>query len=148
MLSKVTGVARLATDVELRYLPNGTAIANLNLVNSSKRKNAQGAQVEDTCFINATVFGKLSEIANQYLKKGSQIYFMGELKQDSWTAQDGAKKSKHSIVIESFEMLGSKEQTTQSTATPTTNENENISTQKEKIDDVPEIDIDEDDIPF
>jgi len=112
MLSKVTGVARLTKDVEVRHSNSGTAIASISLVNSNKRKNANGEQVEDTCFINAVCFGKLAEIAEKWLSKGTQIYFIGDLRQESWTDKDGNKRSNHTITIESFEMLGGKDQPT------------------------------------
>lgn len=144
MLSKVTGVARLTKEVEIRYSSSGTAIASLSLVNSNKRKNANGEQIEDTCFINAVCFGKLAEIAEKYLKKGLQIYYVGELKQDNWTDKDGNKKSNHSIAIESFEMLGSKDQST--------SQHQENDKQETAPQEVPEIDINDDDdssyIPF
>lgn len=107
-LSKVIGVYRLTQDVELKYLPSGSAVAKLHLVNSSKYKAQDGTQKEDTCFIDGTVFGKLAEVANQYLKKGSKVYVIADLKQDNWTANDGQNKSKHTLKIDSFEMLDSK----------------------------------------
>ena len=152
MLSKVIGVARLTKEVEVRYSSSGTAIASLSLVNSNKRKNANGEQVEDVCFINATCFSKLAEIAEKWLSKGSQIYYIGELKQDNWVDKDGNKKSNHTIVLDSFEMLSSNSNTPQSTDTPQNNQTQDYSTQKQenelKNESVPEIDIDDDEIPF
>jgi len=110
MLAKLNGVFRLSRDVELRYLPSGAALAKLSLVNSSKYKTQSGEQKEESCFIDATVFGKLAEVANNYLHKGSKLYVVGELKQETWQTQDGQNRSKHSIKIDSFEMLDSKPQ--------------------------------------
>ena len=107
-LGKVNGVYRLSQDVELRYLASGTALAKLNLVNSSKYKTQSGEQKEETCFIDGTVFGKLGEVANQYLKKGSKVWIDAELKQDTWTTQEGQNRSKHTLKINGFEMLDSK----------------------------------------
>lgn len=106
-LGKVLGVYRLTQDVELRYLPSGSAVAKLKLVNSSKYKSASGEQKEDTCFIDGTIFGKMAEIANQYLVKGSKIFVNAELKQETWE-KDGQKQSRHSLKIDSFEMIDSK----------------------------------------
>lgn len=145
MLSKVTGVARLTRDVEIRYSSSGTAIASLSLVNSNKRKNANGEQIEDTCFINAVCFGKLAEIAEKWLSRGSQIYYIGELKQDNWTDKDGNKRSSHTITIESFEMLGSKDQ---STSQHQENDKQETAPREVAQSSIPEIDLDEENIPF
>ena len=72
MLPKINGVFRLSRDIELRYLDSGGSLANIGLVSSEKYK-----EKEDTCFIDAVAFGKLGEIMNQYLRKGSQIYITG-----------------------------------------------------------------------
>lgn len=135
-LGKAIGVYRLSRDVELRYLPSGQAVAKLGLVNSSKYKTQSGEQKEDTCFIDGSVFGKLAEVANQYLKKGSKIFIDAELKQDIWTGQDGSNQSRHTLKINSFEMLDSKQ---------ATQENHNQTSSYNKV---PEIDVYEDQIPF
>lgn len=108
MLAKVVGVARLTRDVELRYLPSGQGVAKLGLVMSKKYKTQAGEQKEDVCFIDGSVFGRLSEIANQYLRKGSKIYIDAELKFEQWTDQSGGNRSKHILNINQFEMLDSK----------------------------------------
>lgn len=144
-LAKVNGVYRLTQDVESRYLANGTALAKLNLVNSAKYKTQSGEQKEDTCFIDGTVFGKLGEVANQYLKKGSKIWIDAELKQETWTTQDGTNRSKHTLKINGFEMLDSKSDsqgqgnTQQRPEPPIVYERQNT---------IPEIDISEEDFPF
>ena len=104
-LSKVIGVYRLTQDVELKYLPSGSALAKLNLVNGSKYKAQDGTQKEESCFIEGVVFARLAEVANQYLHKGSKIYVVAELKQDTWTDNDGKNRSKHSLKIDSFEII-------------------------------------------
>lgn len=144
-LSKVVGVYRLVQDVSLRYLPSGIAVAKLNLVNSSKYKTQDGTQKEDICFIEGTVFGKLAEIANQYLKKGSKIYVVAELKQDTWQDQNGQNRSKHSLKIDSFEMLDSKPNDNQGQRSQAQNNYQPKQHQQE----VPEMDLDDDpSIPF
>ena len=110
MLSKVNGVFRIASEIELKYLPSGSAVAKVNLVNSSKYKTQSGEQKEDVCFINGTVFGKQAEVLNQYCHKGSKLFVTGQLKQDTWSDQQGNKRSAHSIKIDSFEFLDSKPQ--------------------------------------
>jgi len=110
MLPRINAVMRISQDIELRYLPSGAAVAKLNLVSSSKYKTATGEQKEETCFIEGAVFGKPAEVINQYCKKGSKLYIMGDLKLDTWQDQNGQKRSKHTIKIDSFEFLDSKPQ--------------------------------------
>ncbi len=143
-LSKVIGVYRLSQDVELRYIPSGSAVAKLNLVNSSKYKTQTGEQREDTCFIDGIVFSKLAEVANQYLRKGSKIYVVAELKQETWQDQNGQNRSKHSLKIDSFEMLDSKSNDNQEQAR---SQSQNNYQPKQHQQEVPEIDI-SDEVPF
>jgi single-strand DNA-binding protein len=75
-----------------------------------KFKSATGEQKEETMFIDITFFGRTAEIANQYLRKGSKVLVDGRLKLDQWTAQDGSKRSKHSITVENLQMLGSRDE--------------------------------------
>ena len=138
-LSKVIGVYRLTQDVELKYLPSGSALAKLNLVNGSKYKAQDGTQKEENCFVEGVVFGRLAEVANQYLHKGSKIYVVAELKQDTWTDNEGKNRSKHSLKIDSFEMLDSKP----------SGEQKPYQKQENKLltNELPEIDMD-DTVPF
>ena len=143
-LSKVIGVYRLTQDVELKYLPSGSALAKLNLVNRSKYKAQDGTQKEENCFIEGVVFARLAEVANQYLHKGSKIYVVAELKQDTWTDNEGKNRSKHSLKIDSFEMLDSKPNDGKS------QQSQPKQYQKQVVN-IPEIDIDMEDnseVPF
>lgn len=117
MLIQINTISRIAKDIELRYLSNGTALAKLSLVNS-KKYTSNNEQKEDTCFIDATAFGKTAEVINQYCKKGDRIFIVGELKQENWTAQDGSNRSKHSISIESIEFIEKKDSDTVKTPPP------------------------------
>ena len=146
MLSKVIGIYRIASDIEMKFLPSGSAVAKVNLVNSSKYKTQSGEQKEDTCFIYGSVFGKQAEILNTYCQKGSKIYIVGELKQDTWKDNQGQKRSVHSIKIDSFEFLDSKPQTSSKPHqnAPSCYTQQNGQGNQE----LPEIDIDEDSIPF
>ena len=112
MLMNVTGVVRLARDVEVRYTQGGSAIANFSVVSSEKYKTQGGEQKEKTTFIDCTAFSRLGEICNQYLRKGSQIFIIGKLSLDQWE-KDGHKRSKHSIVLDKMQMLGTKDDAAQ-----------------------------------
>lgn len=110
MFNKVIMVGNLTRDVELRYLNSGSALATFGLASNRKYKKADGMQVDDTCFIDVTLFGRTAEIANQYLKKGSKVLIEGRLNFETWTDQQGGKRSKHSIVAESMQMLDTRQQ--------------------------------------
>ena len=154
MLPKINGVFRLSKDPEQRYTQSGSSIVSLSLVSSEKYKDK-----EDTCFIDAVVFGALGDkVVMTYLKKGSQINISGKLKQDSWTNNEGQKMSKHSVTIEGIELLGNKDKTQTGTnheapaqghysqpRQSTTQNHENESSGQSSF---PEIDISEDEIPF
>lgn len=148
-LGKVLGVYRLSGDIELKHLPSGAAVAKLQLVNSSKFKSASGEQREETCFISGTIFGKMAEIANQYLKKGSKIFVNAELKQETWE-KDGVKQSRHLLKIDSFEMLDSKldNQGQTQRQEPLVVYDGDYQSKPNVEQKIPEIDIEEDDIPF
>ena len=111
MFNKVILVGNLTRDVELRYLPSGAALARLNLATNRRYKKQDGTQAEEVCFIDVNLFGRTDEVANQYLKKGSQVLIEGRLVLESWTDNTGAKRTKHSITAESMQMLGQRQST-------------------------------------
>lgn len=143
MLAKVSGVFRLAQDVELKYLPSGAAVAKINLVNGTKYKTQSGEQKEETCFIEGVTFGKPAEVMNQYLSKGSKVFITGDLSMDSWSDQQGNRRTKHKIKIDGFEFLDGKPQGDAPKKAPKV---EVYDKQGAKQYDVPE--IDESEIPF
>lgn len=108
MFNKIVLVGNLTRDLELRYIPSGSAICSTAIATSRKFKKQDGTMSDDTCFIDITFFGRTAEVANQYLKKGSKILVEGRLKFDQWSDQNGNKRSKHSVVVESMVMLDSK----------------------------------------
>ena len=108
MFNKVIMAGNLTRDVEIRYLPNGSAVSNTAIAVSRKFTAQNGEKKEETCFIDITFFGRSAEIANQYLKRGSKVLVEGRLDFDQWTDQNGQKRSKHSIVVEAMQMLDSK----------------------------------------
>ena len=109
MFNKIIILGNLTRDIELRYLPSGTALANTAIATSRKFKDKAGENQEETCFVDLTIFGKTAEVANQYLGRGSKVLIEGRLKFEQWTDKDGGKKSKHKVAVESLKMLGTKE---------------------------------------
>ncbi|MDQ7046221.1 MAG: single-stranded DNA-binding protein [Sulfurovum sp.] len=110
MYNKIILAGNLTRDIEIRYTQSGAAIGNTAIATSRKFKSATGEQKEEVLFVDLTFFGRTAEIANQYLRKGSKVLVDGRLKLDQWTAQDGSKRSKHSVTVENLQMLGSKDE--------------------------------------
>lgn len=112
-INKVTLIGTLGRDPEVRYMPNDNAVANINLATDESYNDKQtGQKVEQTEWHRLTVYGKLAEIAQQYLKKGSKAYFEGKLKTREWE-KDGVKRYTTEIVVNDMVMLDSKPQTQQ-----------------------------------
>jgi single-strand DNA-binding protein len=156
MFNKVIIVGNLTRDLELRYTPTGTAVGSCGIASTRKFKSGD-QQKEEVLFVDITFFGRTAEIANQYLRKGSKVLVEGRLKLDSWTDQNGAKRSKHSVVVENMTMLDSKgegsrsESYNQQQNQASYNENQQVNKQTpqsmQKEDDIPSYDIDKDEIP-
>lgn len=115
-LNKVMLIGRLTRDVEVRTFSNGGKVAKFGFaVTGSRKKNAQTGKWEDEpCFLDVELFnrgefGKLADTAEQYLSKGKQIFLEGKLTLQSWTSQDGQKKSKIVVVGEYMQFLDSRE---------------------------------------
>ena len=108
MYNKVVLVGNLTRDVEVRYSQGGAAIGKVGIATSHKWKSQTGEQKEEVMFIDLTFFGRVAEIANQYLRKGSKVLIDGRLVLEQWTAQDGSNRSKHSLRVETFKFLDSK----------------------------------------
>jgi len=110
MYNKVILQGNLTRDVEIRYTPSGTAVGNTGIAVNRRFKAANGEQREETLFIDLTLFGRTAEIAHQYLRKGRSVLVDGRLTLEQWTAQDGTKRSKHSVTVENLQMLGGKDE--------------------------------------
>lgn len=127
MYNKVILVGNLTRDIEVRYSQAGLAISNTAIATSRKFKTQSGEQKEEVCFTDITFFGRSAEVAKQYLHKGSKILVEGRLVFDQWVDQNGQKRSKHSVAVETMQMLDSKNNNSdaphvsdENTATPNT----------------------------
>jgi len=108
-LNKVLLIGRLTADPEVRYTASGLNIASLRLAVNNYRKGPDGNRVEETCFIDATAFGKTGELAQQYLKKGRQVFVEGHLRFEQWDDKNtGQKRSKHTVTVDSLQFLDSR----------------------------------------
>ena len=173
MYNKVIMIGNLTRDIELKYIPSGAAIAKGAIATSHKYKTQTGEQKEEVCFLDFNVFGKSAEILNQYVRKGSKVMLEGRLVLEQWVDQNGGNRSKHSLRVETFKFLDSKADsmgggnnnynqapqqqyqapqqqnaTTQQPAYNNYNNNAQQGGMVQEPQNIPEINIDEDEIPF
>jgi len=148
MFNKVILIGNLTRDVELRYTPNGTAIAKFGLAtNRTYKDSVTGENKQEVMFIDITVFGRSAEIANQYLAKGRRVLIEGRLVLENWVDNNGQKRSKHSIVAEKIQFMDSVENKNTKTQNPT--ENPNKATKQNTAESTQEPDINvEEEFPF
>jgi single-strand DNA-binding protein len=105
-VNKVILVGNIGQDPEVRYMPNGNAVANLSLATSESWKDQQGQMQERTEWHRLTMYRRLAEIAGEYLRKGSQIYVEGKLQTRKWQDQQGQDKYTTEIIVDQMQMLG------------------------------------------
>ena len=105
-LNKVFLMGNLTRDPELRYTSGGTSVCTLRLAVNRRFTTRQGENRDETLFIDVTVWGKQAEVCSQYLSKGRPIFIEGRLRQDTWTTNDGQKRSKIGVVADNFQFLG------------------------------------------
>jgi single-strand DNA-binding protein len=104
--NRVILMGNITRDVELKYLQSGTAVTEVGLAVNDRRKDAKTGQwVDETTFVDVTMWGRTAEIAGEYLSKGSSVLVEGRLKLDQWET-DGQKRSKLRVVCENLRMLG------------------------------------------
>jgi single-strand DNA-binding protein len=108
MLNKAQIIGHLGRDPELRYTPEGMAVANLAVATNETWKDKDGERQERTEWHRIVLFGKPAEIAGEYLRKGSLAYFEGRLQTRKWQGQDGQDRYTTEIVAERLRMLGGK----------------------------------------
>jgi single-strand DNA-binding protein len=108
-VNKVILVGNLGRDPETRYSADGAAIANVSVATTRRYKDAAGQQQEETEWHRVVFFGRLAEIAGEYLRKGRPVYVEGRLRTRKWTDKEGIEKYTTEIVAENMQMLGSRE---------------------------------------
>ena len=109
-VNKVILIGNCGRDPEVRYTPSGTAICNVSVATSSRRKDkTSGESIEDTQWHRVTFYDRLAEIAGEYLKKGKPVYIEGRLKYGKYTDKDGIERNTVDIVAEQMQMLGGRE---------------------------------------
>src|SRR5262245_52170345 len=107
--NRVILVGNLTRDPELRYIPSGTAVTDIGLAVNDRRKNAQGEWIDETTFVDVTLWARTAEVASEYLSKGAPVLIEGRLKLDTWE-KEGKKQSKLRVVGERMQMLSARGQ--------------------------------------
>jgi single-strand DNA-binding protein len=120
-VNKVIIVGNLGKDPEERSFPDGSPVCNITVACSEKYKDKQGEQKEVTEWVNVVFFGKLAEIAGQYLRKGSSVYVEGKLKTEKYTDKNGVEKYSTKVIANSMQMLGGKPQESAAPSRPAAN---------------------------
>ena len=104
--NKVMLMGNLTRDPQLSYLPSQTPVVEFGLAVNRKWTSKEGESREETCFIDCRAFSRLAENINKYMRKGRPIFIEGRLVYDTWTAQDGSKRSKHRVHVDNFQFIG------------------------------------------
>lgn len=103
--NRVILLGNITRDIEMKYTPGGTAVTDIGLAVNDRRKNQAGEWIEETTFVDVTLWGRTAEVASEYLSKGSPVLVEGRLKLHTWET-DGQKRSKLRVVCERMQMLG------------------------------------------
>jgi single-strand DNA-binding protein len=148
-LNRVLLIGNLTRDPEVRYTPKGTAVADIGIAVNRVYSGDDGERKEEVTFVDVTLWGRQAEVAQEYLKKGRQVFIEGRLQLDSWDdKQTGQKRSRLRVVAENMQMLGSRaESETGSPAAGAQRRTAPPPPQRQAPKD-PDLDAEPDDIPF
>ncbi len=103
--NKVLLMGNLTRDPQLSYTPSQTAVVDFGMAVNRRWTSRDGEKKEETCFVDCRAFGRIAENINKYMSKGRPVFIEGRLSFDTWTAQDGSKRSKHRVTVENFQFL-------------------------------------------
>ena len=151
-VNKVILIGNCTRDPEVRYTPKGTAVADIGMAMNRYYSSDGGDRREETTFVDVTLWGRQAEVAGEYLKKGRPVYIEGRLQMDSWDDKNtGQKRTKHKVVGESMQLLGSRDGGGSSAGNsgPSSDSSFNQSSnQSSAPNDGAQFDAEDDDIPF
>ncbi len=140
-VNKVILIGHLGKDPEVRHLENGTSVANFTLATSESYKDKAGNRIDQTEWHNVVVWRGLADVAEKFLKKGSQIYLEGKIRTRSWEDQTGNKRYTTEIVADTFNMLSKRDDNGQQQGAPQSNQTPNTTVQNsapvDEADDLP-----------
>ncbi len=141
-VNKAILIGNLGKDPDVRYSPDGSAITNITLATTESWKDKSGEKQEKTEWHRVAFFGKLAEIAGEYLKKGSQVYVEGRIQTRKWQDKEGQDRYTTEIVADKMQMLGSRGNSFEVSDAPAESKPQRPAQQKGGFDDM------DDDIPF
>ncbi|MCX7822532.1 MAG: single-stranded DNA-binding protein [Syntrophobacterales bacterium] len=150
-INKVILVGRLGADPDLRFAPNGTAVARFNIATTERVPLSEGNWEDRTEWHRIVVFGKLAEACRNYLAKGSLIYVEGRLRTQQWTDSQGVKRSTTEIVAKDIQFLDSGSSQKESVSKPYLENRKEYASDSMMPEDLPSVplkDQNDDDIPF
>ena len=108
-INKVMIMGRITREIELRYTPKGTAVADIGLAVNRRRKDESGQMIDETTFVDVTLWGRTAEVVHQYSGKGQPIFVEGRLETDTWEDKEtGQKRYKLKVVGGNVQLMGSK----------------------------------------
>lgn len=151
-VNKCTIIGRIGSDIELKYTPQGQAVASFSVATSEKFKDKQGNQQEKTEWHNIVAWQKSAELINQYCSKGSEIYLEGKLQTRNWE-KDNIKHYRTEIVVREFQFIGGKKQElgsglSEQQRNMTPRELNNQQVKQNSSYDIPDTDFNGEDLPF
>jgi single-strand DNA-binding protein len=104
--NKILLMGNLTRDPQLSYLPSQTPVVDFGIAVNRKWTSKDGEAKEEAMFVDCRAFSRLAENINKYMRKGRPIFVEGRLSYETWTAQDGTKRSRHRVVVENFQFIG------------------------------------------
>ena len=104
--NRIILAGHLTRDPELTFTASNVAVCKFGLAINNRRKDKDGNQKDEVCFVDCVAFGKQGEVVNQYLRKGAAFMVEGRLSFRTWETKEGKKASKHEVVVEGFTFLG------------------------------------------
>ena len=153
-INKVTIIGNLGQDPEVKFMPSGEAVANITIATSEDWKDKQTGEAKSkTEWHRVSIFGKLAEIAGEYLKKGSSVFVEGSLQTRKWQTKEGQDRYTTEVAADTMQMLGGKDNRNSAASSSDDNFNqepERVNKAAEKSDQSvePTLELPEDDIPF
>ena len=117
-VNKAILIGRLGKDPEMKYTSSGKAVCNFSLATTERFKGQDGQQKESTTWHNIVVWGKPAEIIKEYMSKGREIYLEGRISNRSYDDKDGNKKYTSEVVVQNFQFIGSKGETSNQPEAP------------------------------
>lgn len=148
-LNRVLLIGNLTRDPEVRYTPKGTAVTDIGIAVNRVYSGDDGEKKEETTFVDVTLWGRQAEVAQEYLKKGRQVFVEGRLQLDTWDdKQTGQKRSRLRVVAENMQMLGSRGEGESSSGPASSQRRATPPPPQRQTPKDPDLDAEPDDIPF